>query len=70
MDSSVTLVRAIEELAEKETLEVSTLGREADPLFTQQDLSSSHLRALVSILDSRMDNVDPSTPQLCPGSSC
>ena len=46
MDNSVALARAIEELAEKETLEVSSLGREADPLFTEQDSSSSPAQSL------------------------
>jgi hypothetical protein len=35
LDKDVSLARAIEELAEKETLEVSSLEREADPDFTQ-----------------------------------
>lgn len=51
-DKSVSLARAIGELAGKDPLEVSSLGREADRLFTQQDPLRLPVKALLSAVES------------------
>ena len=63
LDKSVSLAGAIGELAGTDPPEVSSLEREADPLFIQQDLLHLPVRALLSAVESCYRTWTRSHPQ-------